>query len=109
VANARRARRAIEDGQFKKATQALTSSGLAQASDEVFSEMLAKHPHDDLSTLPQKTPPASVQISEAEVLKGLRSFPNGTAPGPSALRANHLKEAVLQIGQTLPCMPSPKS
>ena len=44
AANARRARRAMEDGQYKKATQALTSDGLAQASAEVYAEMLAKHP-----------------------------------------------------------------
>ena len=29
-----------------------------------------------------------------DVLRALRSFPNGTAPGPSRFRANHLKEAV---------------
>ena len=27
-------------------------------------------------------------------MRALKSFPNGTAPGPSSLRANHLKEAV---------------
>ena len=51
--NARRARRAMEDGQFKKATQALTSNGLAQASPDVLAEMLAKHPQD----VPPQTPP----------------------------------------------------
>ena len=52
AANARRARRAMEDGQFKKATQALTSNGLAQASPDVLAEMLAKHPQD----VPPQTP-----------------------------------------------------
>ncbi len=96
-ANARRACRAMEDGQYKKATQALISSGLAQASPEVFAEMLSKHPQDDLPPIPQDPVPPPVKINEVEVMKALRSFPSGTAPGPSALRANHLKEAVFCI------------
>lgn len=55
--NARRARNAIEEGQYKKATQALTSSGLAQASEEVYKEMLAKHPQDDPPQLYPLPPP----------------------------------------------------
>ncbi len=94
AANAHRARRAMEDGQYKKATQALTSSGLAQASTEVLAEMLAKHPQNDPPQLPSHPVPTPIQINEAEVVKALRSFPKGTAPGPSCLRAIHLKEAV---------------
>ena len=41
-------------------------------------------------------PPA---FSPAAVLKAVKSFPADTAPGPSGLRANHLKEGV--------CCPSP--
>ena len=95
TANARRARRAMENGQYKKATQALTSSGLAQASQEVLVEMLAKHPQVDPPLIPSDPIPSPVMINEAAVVKALRSFPSGTAPGPSGLRANHLKEAVL--------------
>ena len=36
VTNARRARCAIEDGHYRRATQALTSRGLAQASPEIL-------------------------------------------------------------------------
>ena len=35
-----------------------------------------------------------VEVAEANVIEALRYFPTGTAPGPSGLRANHLKEAV---------------
>ena len=91
--NARRARRTMEGGQYKKATQALTSNWLSQASPEVFAEMLAKHPQGDLPPIPQDLVPAPVKINEAEVVKALRSFPSGTAPGPSSVRASHLKEA----------------
>ena len=47
-----RARRSVEDGQYKKALQSLTSAGLAQPSDEVLGEMLAKPtlPADPMST-----------------------------------------------------------
>ena len=38
--------------------------------------------------------PSPVKINESEVVKALKSFPNGTAPGPSGFRANHFKEAV---------------
>ena len=41
------------------------------------------------------TPPLPrIHISEEEVVKTLRSFPNGSVPGPSGLQANYLKEAV---------------
>ena len=38
--------------------------------------------------------PPPVHISELDVARALKSSPNGRAPGPSYLRANHLKEAV---------------
>ena len=90
--NASRARRAVEDGQYRKAIQSLTSVGLAQASADI--EMLAKHPQANPPHLPPDPVPPPVQISERVVVKALWSFPSGTAPGPSGLRANRLKEAV---------------
>ena len=42
--NARRARRAVQDGLYSKAIKALTSVGLAPPSPEVLKEMLEKHP-----------------------------------------------------------------
>ena len=38
--NANRARRAVEDGQYRKAIQFLTSDGFASVSDNVYSEMV---------------------------------------------------------------------
>ena len=38
--------------------------------------------------------PQPVQFTMKDVVRALRSFPNGTAPGLSSLRANHLREAV---------------
>ena len=94
AANARRVRRAMEDGQYKKATQDLTSGGLAQASAEVYEEMLAKHPQVNSPPTPTAPAPPPVQVVEVDVIKALKSFSNGSAPGPSSFRANHFKEAV---------------
>ena len=68
--------------------------GLAHPSQAVLDEILAKHPTSLLPTLPPNPTPPPIHISEEEVVKALRSFPNGSAPGPSGLRVNHLKEAV---------------
>ena len=93
-ANASRARRAVEDGQYRKAIQSLSSDGLADATEDVFDEMLTKHPQADPPCIPSDPVPPSLQVREMDVVRALRSFPNGTAPGPSSFRANHFKEAV---------------
>ena len=93
-ANARRARRAVEDGQYRKAIQSLSSGGLANVTSEVLEEMLAKHPKAPPPTIPPDPTPHPPTISEQEVLKALKSFPSASAPGPSGLRPNHLKEAI---------------
>ena len=91
--NATRARRAVGEGQYKKALQSLTSMGLAHPSTDVYNEMLAKHPQSDPPPLPDIATSPPVYVSPEEVVSALRSFPTGSAPGPSGLRANHLKEA----------------
>ena len=63
--------------------------------DDVYSEMLSKHPQvPSPSPLPPSKVPDSVEIREALIIKALKSFPAGTAPGPSGLQASHLKEAL---------------
>ena len=52
--NIRRAKLAVQDGQYSKATKALTSNGLATPSAEVLGEMLNKHPQ-----VPPHPPPWS--------------------------------------------------
>ena len=95
LSNARRARHLTEEGQYKKALQALLSEGIAGASAEVFDQMLSKHPQAAPPSLPQGPPPPPPHIASEIILKAIRSFPAGSAPGPSHLRAAHLKEAVL--------------
>ena len=48
----------------------------------------------NLSIITSDPPSSPVQFSDVEVISVLRSFPSNSAPGPSSLRANHLKEAV---------------
>ena len=94
AANARWARRAVEDGQYRKAIQALASDGLALPTVEVVDEMLSKHPQVTPPSIPADSVPPPTQVAEVDIVRALKSFPAGTAPGPSSLRANHIKEAV---------------
>ena len=97
--NIRRAKLSVQDGQYSKAIKALTSNGLATPSAEVLEEMLEKHPQVPPPTLLSGPAPPPLILSESVVKRGVRSFPNGSAPGPSGLRPSHLREAV--------CCPSP--
>ena len=95
-----RARLAVQNGQFSKAIQALSSEGLASPSPMVIQEMQDKHPQAHAPpTLPPGPTPPSVEVSDRVVLQGVKAFPKGSAPSPSGLRPSHLHEAV--------CFPSP--
>ena len=93
-ANARRARQATEEGQYKKALQFLTSSGLASPSPEVLEALCLQHPHHSQPSLPLSPIPPHVIIESSVVVKAVHSFPAGSAPGLSDLRASHIKEAI---------------
>ena len=84
----------MEDGQYRKAIQALSSDGLAPISFDVIKEMESKHPQSPPPSIPPSQPQSPIELVDTQVIKALRSFPNGSAPGPSNLRATHLKEAV---------------
>ena len=94
LANISRARQAVGDGQYRKAIQSLSSDGLADVTTDVFDEIQAKHPQADPHCIPSDPFPPPLQVTEADIVRALRSFPNGTAPSPSNFRANHFKEAV---------------
>eukprot|EP00666_Eupelagonemidae_sp_cell4sb_P017832 gene17832-biopygen15069 len=95
-------RRAVDltrDGQFAKACKALTSAPPVEASDDSLRMLRDKHPRaqsqPDLSDL---GPPAfSPSISVDLVRKTILAFPRGSAPGPSGLRPQHLKDAVKSV------------
>ena len=56
--------------------------------------MLAKHPQSPPPSLPSSPPSSPPLIPDALVFGAVRSFPAGSAPGPSGLQVSHLKEAV---------------
>lgn len=93
-----RVKQAMEDGQYSKAAKILASDGLVAVSEQSYQEMLSKHPDpDNLSHSPDlsSTPPVSdCDIPPSLVSECIKSFPNGTSPGPSGLRASHLKEGI---------------
>lgn len=84
----------LEDHQFSRAAQALSSSGLDFDSNEAYKAMEEKHPRDDAPILPEGDTPPPMKITKEQVKGALKSFRTGTAPGPSGLRAEHLKNAV---------------
>ena len=92
--NIRRAKLAVQNGQYSKAIKALTSVGLATPSPEVLKEMLNKHPQAPPPALPTGSVPPPAILRDSAILRGVKSFPNGSAPGPSGLRPSHLREAV---------------
>ena len=86
------------DGQYAKAIKALISSGPVARDERVEKAMRDKHPlaesPPDLTDLAE---PGRDQVPEFDVFiinQMIKSFPRGTSPGPSGLRAQHLKDAV---------------
>ena len=99
--NATHARRAVEEGQYKKALQALTSMGHAQLSSEVYNQMIAKHPQSDS---PDIAPPPPVHVFTRRWLMASDHFPTCSAVGPSSLHANHLERSRFPLFSS-PCVP----
>ena len=104
-ANARRAKRAIENGQYRKAIQALSSDGVAQATPDVRKEMLAKHPQVPPPTIPPDPTPTPVSLTEFDVLKAMSSFPGYSATGPLASEQTTSKKHCRILTLTVPPMP----
>ena len=92
--NARRAAALIQDGQLSRAAKALVSRGMDQSSAASKKEMEDKHPQADPPPVSEEEPSESAfTCSSRQVYDAIMSFKSGTAPGPSGLRAEHLKEA----------------
>ena len=91
--NVRRSKRALEDGQCRKAIQALSSRGLAPDNDQTFQALLDLHPQSPSPSLPSSSVPPSATFTASTVLVAVDSFPKGSSPGPSGLRPSHLHEA----------------
>ena len=83
-----------EEGQYGKACRALSSQGLHELSPAVVASLESKHPQNQPPfPCEQNYPSSPPSFSPEEILKALRGFPKGTAPGGSAMRVSHLLEA----------------
>ena len=88
----------MEDGNFKAALRLLCSEDHpADFSDAAWLSMQDRHPShvSDMSTLPDSRDFAAMFVTEAEVLKFIRSFPAGSSGGPDGFRPTHLMDLVL--------------
>ena len=63
---------------------------------------MEKHPVQDIpENIPSPVGLEQIKIQPNLVLKMLRSFPKGSAPGPTGTRASHILHAVQVLNQTL--------
>ena len=90
-----RCKRLLEEGQFSRAAEALSSLGIDQSSQEAYDSMIKKHPQCNKFDPPTEHLEAdNLKFLPADVKKAVNSFKAGSAPGPTGLRAEHLKEAL---------------
>ncbi|CAJ1343891.1 unnamed protein product [Effrenium voratum] len=89
--------RLVEQGQLQKACNALTQPAAVEATPEIFQEMLRKHPAPraalDWARLRPVHGAAAPTITPDMVQRAVRSFPNGSAGGPTGLKPQHLLDA----------------
>ena len=85
----------VEDGNIKAAIRLLNSDDKpASFNEEVFAQLQARHPP---AVTDSKSPPdpslfCPLQVSEADVLRAIRSFPAGSSGGPDGFKPQHLLE-----------------
>ena len=94
--NADRANILAGEGQFTRAIQALTSAGMAPPNKETLKVMREKHPPASRPMGPIPTTEyAPLSVTPTAVLESATKFKKGTASGPSGLRPEHLRVALL--------------
>ena len=90
-----RAELLCREGLVGKACGSLMSDGICSPSGTSFADISALHPLASLPCLPHGDPlPVAPLLEAAVVGKSLRTFPKGTAAGPSGLRVQHLADAL---------------
>lgn len=96
-----RATAMVQENLFSKACSALTNEPPAEVTREVVNEMRSKHPTaraEDrvrMSTLRHVSSAAAGQVDEDLVKKAIKDFPRGSSGGPSGLKPQHLKDALV--------------
>ena len=83
----------LEEGDFKGAVRLACSDTFVELNAETLSALQQKHPnpHPD-SSIPPSPPPRILEVPIEEIVKAIKSFPNGSAGGPDGLRPQHLKD-----------------
>ena len=81
------------EGFDRKACNALLHNGLCPETADTVAALRALHPAQPQPAVDLASLPLADEISEDVVARALRSFPADTAPGPSGLRIQHLREA----------------
>ncbi len=92
----------VEDNRLGQAAKALSSQGVALPTSSTLNALKEKHPQDRPAPPSEAAPPAltpAASFSSDDVLKALRSFPRGSAAGPSGLRPQHLLDGVREPSQ----------
>lgn len=81
-----------ERGNLSSAFRLINSSGLAPINQDTIRILKELHPADPKHFAPPFDPSISnpIFIDQTLMTKCIKSFPNGTAPGPDGLRAQHL-------------------
>ena len=88
----------LEQGDFKGAVRlACSDATIADNSSATFEELQQKHPHphpaSSIVPLAETTGlPPPITVSEEEIVRAIRSFPNDSAGGPDGLRSQHFKD-----------------
>lgn len=81
------------EGFDRKACNALLQTGLCEENGDTTAALRALHPVQPTPTSDPASLPLADELPEDCVARALRSFPADTAPGPSGLRVQHLREA----------------
>ena len=82
------------EGFDRKACAALLCKGLCAPTAQTAEALRALHPYNASPAVPSMNElPLAPEIATELVARCLRAFPADTAPGPTGLRAQHLKDA----------------
>jgi hypothetical protein len=85
------------EGELSRACAALVDPPPLPASSATLEQLVAQHPQapaPDLGQLGPARPAAVPELSHDALTKAIRSFARASAPGPSGLRADHLKDTL---------------
>ena len=94
----------IEDGNLRAAVRLLCSEeSIAPDNEDTYQQLCLKHPTGDSNSLSpissDTTQVSSLEVTEAEVLKAVKSFPAGSSAGPDGVRPQHVLQMLSDPAQ----------